>query len=244
MKPKSNAPIEALATGSAQRELRHCEPKRDQPRFVDHQRHDYLVHSTQTGLNSRCRLLSRFKHAPPSRSRSPNPRCARSNRAPPATVVADGNGLVIEVMTTGTKVWRFRYSLNGKRQPLATIGDYRMISLRVARAKAQKYAELVAQGISPVATARRDPRRRSESRALARSRRALHGDRNGGQVGRISPHHASRARQGRVARNRRPAGEGRHRVSTSSPSATGSKAAVRPKWRCIPATSSSACTSI
>ncbi|MCC8402068.1 integrase arm-type DNA-binding domain-containing protein [Paraburkholderia sp. MMS20-SJTN17] len=70
--------------------------------------------------------------------------------------VADGNGLVIEVMTTGTKVWRFRYTLNGKRQPLATIGDYRMISLRVARAKAQKYAALVAQGISPVATARRD----------------------------------------------------------------------------------------
>ncbi|MGF6769624.1 integrase [Paraburkholderia sp. GAS199] len=70
--------------------------------------------------------------------------------------VADGNGLVIEVMTTGTKVWRFRYSLGGKRQPLATIGDYRMISLRVARAKAQKYAEMVANGVSPVATARRD----------------------------------------------------------------------------------------
>ena len=77
--------------------------------------------------------------------------------------VADGNGLVIEVMTTGTKVWRFRYSLNGKRQPLATIGDYRMISLRVARAKAQKYAEMVAQGLSPVATARRD--RGAESKA-------------------------------------------------------------------------------
>jgi integrase len=70
--------------------------------------------------------------------------------------VADGNGLVIEVMTTGTKVWRFRYSLNGKRQPLVTIGDYRMISLRVARAKAQKYADMVASGVSPVATARRD----------------------------------------------------------------------------------------
>lgn len=77
--------------------------------------------------------------------------------------VADGNGLVIEVMTTGTKVWRFRYSLNGKRQPLATIGDYRMISLRVARAKAQKYAEMVAQGISPAASARRD--RGAESKA-------------------------------------------------------------------------------
>ncbi|MBC8726946.1 tyrosine-type recombinase/integrase [Paraburkholderia sp. UCT2] len=77
--------------------------------------------------------------------------------------VADGNGLVIEVMTTGTKVWRFRYTLDGKRQPLATIGDYRMISLRVARAKAQRYAALVAQGISPVATARRD--RGAESKA-------------------------------------------------------------------------------
>ena len=77
--------------------------------------------------------------------------------------VADGNGLVIEVMTTGTKVWRFRYTLNGKRQPLATIGDYRMISLRVARAKAQKYAEMVVQGISPVVTARRD--RGAESKA-------------------------------------------------------------------------------
>jgi integrase len=77
--------------------------------------------------------------------------------------VADGNGLVIEVMTTGTKVWRFRYTLDGTRQPLATIGDYRMISLRVARAKAQKYAALVAQGISPVATARRD--RGAESKA-------------------------------------------------------------------------------
>ncbi|NML33498.1 tyrosine-type recombinase/integrase [Paraburkholderia antibiotica] len=77
--------------------------------------------------------------------------------------VADGSGLVIEVMTTGSKIWRFRYTLNGKRQPLATIGDYRMISLRVARAKAQKYAALVAQGISPVATARRD--RGAESKA-------------------------------------------------------------------------------
>lgn len=77
--------------------------------------------------------------------------------------VADGNGLVIEVMTTGTKIWRFRYSLNGKRQPLVTIGDYRMLSLRVARAKAQKYAEMVASGVSPAATARRD--RGAESKA-------------------------------------------------------------------------------
>jgi integrase len=70
--------------------------------------------------------------------------------------VADGNGLVLEVMPTGTKVWRFRYSLDGKRQPLTTIGDYRRISLRVARERAKKYAEMVAVGVSPAATARRD----------------------------------------------------------------------------------------
>jgi integrase len=70
--------------------------------------------------------------------------------------VADGNGLVLEVMPTGTKVWRFRYSLDGKRQPLTTIGDYRKISLRVARERAKKYAEMVAAGVSPAATARRD----------------------------------------------------------------------------------------
>lgn len=70
--------------------------------------------------------------------------------------IADGNGLVLEVMPTGTKVWRFRFSLDGKRQPLTTIGDYRRISLRVARERARKYAEMVASGVSPAATARRD----------------------------------------------------------------------------------------
>jgi integrase len=70
--------------------------------------------------------------------------------------VADGNGLILEVMPTGNKVWRFRYTLEGKRQPLTTIGDYKRISLRVARERARKYAEMVTTGVSPAATARRD----------------------------------------------------------------------------------------
>jgi integrase len=70
--------------------------------------------------------------------------------------VADGNGLVLEVMPTGNKIWRFRYTLDGERQPLTTIGDYKRISLRVARERARKYAEMVAAGVSPAATARRD----------------------------------------------------------------------------------------
>ena len=70
--------------------------------------------------------------------------------------VADGNGLILEVMPTGKKVWRYRYTLRGQRQPMVTIGDYQLMSLRVARARAQKYAEIVAKGLSPVSIARQD----------------------------------------------------------------------------------------
>jgi integrase len=70
--------------------------------------------------------------------------------------VADGNGLVLEILPTGKKVWRFRYSLHGARQPLVTIGDYGKVSLKVAREKARKYAEIVASGVSPVAVARQE----------------------------------------------------------------------------------------
>ncbi len=70
--------------------------------------------------------------------------------------VADGKGLILEVMPTGKKVWRFRYTLDGHRQPMVTIGDYQLMSLRVARARAQKYAEIVAKGQSPVSIARQD----------------------------------------------------------------------------------------
>lgn len=70
--------------------------------------------------------------------------------------VSDGGGLVLEVMTSGSKVWRYRYSLYGERQPMVTIGDYPAIGLQDAREKARKYAEVVAKGISPVSDARKD----------------------------------------------------------------------------------------
>lgn len=70
--------------------------------------------------------------------------------------VADGGGLVLEVMTSGSKVWRFRYSLHGKQQPLVTIGDYPAVTLGAARERARKYAEIVASGISPIADAKKD----------------------------------------------------------------------------------------
>ncbi|MBU9491756.1 tyrosine-type recombinase/integrase [Burkholderia multivorans] len=70
--------------------------------------------------------------------------------------VADGQGLVLEVMVSGTKIWRYRYSLHGKQQPLVTIGEYPAVGLMAARDRARRYAKIVASGVSPAADARKD----------------------------------------------------------------------------------------
>ncbi|HDR9504988.1 integrase [Burkholderia cepacia] len=70
--------------------------------------------------------------------------------------VSDGGGLILEVMPSGSKFWRYRYSLHGKRQPPVTIGEYPAVSLAAARERARRYAEIVAGGVSPVADARKD----------------------------------------------------------------------------------------
>jgi integrase len=71
-------------------------------------------------------------------------------------LVADGGGLALEVMTSGARIWRYRYSLHGRQQPLVTIGEYPSISLQDARDRARKYAETVAGGVSPIAEAKKD----------------------------------------------------------------------------------------
>ncbi|KVO86852.1 integrase [Burkholderia ubonensis] len=70
--------------------------------------------------------------------------------------VSDGGGLVLEVMASGSKIWRYRYSLHGKQQPVVTIGEYPATSLLAARERARRYAEIVAGGVSPVADAKKD----------------------------------------------------------------------------------------
>ena len=62
--------------------------------------------------------------------------------------LADGDGLYLVVKPSGYKVWRFRYSLNGKKKEL-TIGSYPAISLSEARKKALELKKLVLEGIDP-----------------------------------------------------------------------------------------------
>lgn len=73
-------------------------------------------------------------------------------RAKPRTKpyeLADGAGLVAEVMPSGTIAWRYRYRLNGKREKVS-MGKYPAVSLAKARAKAAAYAVKAADGVSPM----------------------------------------------------------------------------------------------
>jgi len=62
--------------------------------------------------------------------------------------VADDRGLYVEVMGTGSLVWRYRYRLNGKQEKL-TLGKYPALTLRNARIKRDEAAHTVALGKSP-----------------------------------------------------------------------------------------------
>ena len=63
--------------------------------------------------------------------------------------VSDMGGLLIELMPSGAKIWRYRYQLHGVRQPTLTIGNYPDISLADARKQRDEWAALVARGESP-----------------------------------------------------------------------------------------------
>ena len=62
--------------------------------------------------------------------------------------LADDRGLYVEVLTTGSLIWRYRYRLDGKQEKL-TLGKYPALSLRNARLKRDEAARTVALGHSP-----------------------------------------------------------------------------------------------
>ncbi|WP_284603694.1 tyrosine-type recombinase/integrase [Dickeya dadantii] len=62
--------------------------------------------------------------------------------------VADGNGLFIEILPSGRKVWRLRYRFQGKQEK-ATLGEYPAFSLAEARLWREKCRSMIAHGVSP-----------------------------------------------------------------------------------------------
>ena len=67
---------------------------------------------------------------------------------------ADGYGLSILVEPTGSRLWRFRYRINGKEKSLS-LGSYPEVSLQEARRSREDYRVLVARGIDPSRERRR-----------------------------------------------------------------------------------------
>lgn len=63
--------------------------------------------------------------------------------------VTDTGGLLLEVMPSGSKIWRYRFQLHGLRHPPLTIGSYPEIGLADARRQRDEWAAFVARGESP-----------------------------------------------------------------------------------------------
>ena len=75
-------------------------------------------------------------------------RIKKAKPAEKAYKLADGEGLHLEVTTTGSKLWRLRYRLHGK-ESVYSIGKYPAVSLAIAREKRSEVKALIAQGINP-----------------------------------------------------------------------------------------------
>jgi len=57
-------------------------------------------------------------------------------------------GLTVLVKSTGSKLWRFRYSFSGKRC-IISLGKYPQITMKQAKAKQREYMDMLEKGINP-----------------------------------------------------------------------------------------------
>jgi len=77
--------------------------------------------------------------------------------------LADGGGLYLEVMPGGSKLWRYKFRIDGREGRLA-IGAYPDIGLAEAREEHRKARALVAAGTNPVDQRRQDEQARDRER--------------------------------------------------------------------------------
>lgn len=62
----------------------------------------------------------------------------------------DGQGLILYVRKSGTKVWRYKYKRTNGKDGLMTLGNFPALSLKTARDKRRELEELIANGIDPI----------------------------------------------------------------------------------------------
>lgn len=79
--------------------------------------------------------------------------------------VSDFDGLFVLVKPTGSRLWQFKYRLNGKEK-LLSIGPYPETSLADARSKRDEARMMVAKGIDPSEVKQEQKRRKHEASEL------------------------------------------------------------------------------
>lgn len=78
--------------------------------------------------------------------------------------LSDGGGLLLQVQSSGSKLWRFKYRLDGKERVLA-LGQYPVVTLAEARDRRTEAKRQLDRGDDPIAEKRQD----EINRALARA---------------------------------------------------------------------------
>lgn len=127
---------------------------------------------------------------------------AIKNLKPKATLyrVADSGGLCLEIASSGSKLWRWRYNFNGRGQMLA-LGKYPDVSLEQARRRRDEARDLIRAG--------KHPTREKKAQKLRRMVSSLN-DRHTKEVdiyhpARTRPAYSSRSWFDRWQRQMRPA---------------------------------------
>lgn len=67
----------------------------------------------------------------------------------------DGEGLMMEIAPGGSRSWKLRVRVDGKRRDFG-LGSLSVVTLTEAREKAREYRRLIAQGIDPVAERKKE----------------------------------------------------------------------------------------
>jgi Arm DNA-binding domain len=62
--------------------------------------------------------------------------------------LADGNGLHLQIETSGSKLWRLRFRFGGKAN-MMSLGSLPAVSLKCAREKRDEIRKQIAAGINP-----------------------------------------------------------------------------------------------
>jgi integrase len=86
--------------------------------------------------------------------------------------ISDGGGLYMLVQKNGAKWWRLDYAFEGKRKTLS-LGVYPKVTLKKARAEADKAGKSIADGIDP--SNQRKEKKEAEATAIEREQRLKKG---------------------------------------------------------------------